>query len=226
MLPYRNDPRCPAAGFYTYEALMAAAKAYPAFAATGDDATRKREVAAFFGQTSHETAAGRGRNPPGGPFVWGYCYNKEVKPLSEYCDGTNQQFPCVPGQKYYGRGPIQLTWNYNYGQFGAAIGKEKEMLENPDLLLTDALLAFQSALWFWMTPQRSMPSCHDVIVGAWMPSARDKEAGRFPGYGVITNIINGGQCGRGRNATCLELITATILIATIRRILERILYIK
>ncbi|KAL4281128.1 hypothetical protein GQ457_03G001650 [Hibiscus cannabinus] len=200
MLPYRNDARCPAAGFYTYEAFEAAAKSFPAFATTGDDATRKREVAAFFGQTSHETAAERGRNTPGCPYAWGYCFNKENKPKSDYCDRTNQQFPCVSGRKYYGRGPIQLTWNYNYGQFGASIGQQKQLLENPDLLLTDATLSFQSALWFWMTPQCIKPSCHDVIVGAWVPSARDEAAGRVPGYGLVTNIINGGQCGRGRNA--------------------------
>ncbi|XP_040959173.1 endochitinase 1 isoform X2 [Gossypium hirsutum] len=109
MLPYRNDPRCPAAGFYTYDALMEAAKAYPAFAATGDDATRKREVAAFFGQTSHETSGGVGWNAPGGPYVWGYCFTKQINPPSDYLDKTCKEYPCVPGQKYYGRGPIQLT---------------------------------------------------------------------------------------------------------------------
>ncbi|MBA0829148.1 hypothetical protein Goarm_013768 [Gossypium armourianum] len=206
MLPYRNDPRCPAAGFYTYDALMEAAKAYPAFAATGDDATRKREVAAFFGQTSHETSGGVGWNAPGGPYVWGYCFTKQINPPSDYLDKTCKEYPCVPGQKYYGRGPIQLTWNYNYGQFGATIGMEKELLENPDLIVSDATLCFQSALWFWMTPQGLKPSCHDVITGAWTPSARDVAAGRFPGYGVITNIVNGGLCGRGWNAAGEDLI--------------------
>lgn len=32
-----------------------AVKAFPEFANTGDDATRKREIAAFLAQTSHET---------------------------------------------------------------------------------------------------------------------------------------------------------------------------
>lgn len=26
--------------------------------------------------------------------------------------------PCVPGKSYHGRGPMQLSWNYNYGQVG------------------------------------------------------------------------------------------------------------
>ena len=55
MLLHRNDGACPARGFYTYDAFIAAAKSFPAFASSGDDATRKREIAAFLGQTSHET---------------------------------------------------------------------------------------------------------------------------------------------------------------------------
>lgn len=55
MLKQRNNPACPAKGFYTYDAFIAAAKTFPAFGNTGDMATRKRELAAFFGETSHET---------------------------------------------------------------------------------------------------------------------------------------------------------------------------
>jgi chitinase len=55
MLKHRNDGGCPAKGFYTYDAFISAAKAFPGFGTTGDVATRKREIAAFFGQTSHET---------------------------------------------------------------------------------------------------------------------------------------------------------------------------
>lgn len=55
ILKHRNDGGCPAKGFYTYDAFIAAAKAFPAFATTGDTATRKREIAAFLAQTSHET---------------------------------------------------------------------------------------------------------------------------------------------------------------------------
>ncbi|VFQ99813.1 unnamed protein product [Cuscuta campestris] len=47
-----------------------------------------------------------------------------------------------------------------------------------------------------MTPQGSKPSCHDVVAGQWTPSAADTAAGRVPGYGLVTNIINAGvECG-------------------------------
>lgn len=55
MLKHRNDANCPANGFYTYEAFIAAANSFGAFGTTGDTDTRKREVAAFLAQTSHET---------------------------------------------------------------------------------------------------------------------------------------------------------------------------
>ncbi|GMJ12666.1 PATHOGENESIS-RELATED 3, basic chitinase [Hibiscus trionum] len=193
MLPYRNDSRCYAVNFYRYSAFIEAAKSYPAFAATGDEETRKREVAAFLGQTSHETTGGW-PTAPGGPYSWGYCFNEEIG-CPVLCQ-PDSRYPCVPGQSYCGRGPIQLSWNYNYGQFGESIGRKDELLQNPTSLKTNATLSFESALWFWMTPQSPKPSCHDVITGAWVPSPEDIAAGRIPGYGMITNIINGGlECG-------------------------------
>lgn len=73
-------------------------------------------------------------------------------------------------------------------------------MRNPDLVATDAVISFKTAIWFWMTAQGNKPSSHDVIVNRWMPSAADTSAGRVAGYGVITNIINGGlECGRGQD---------------------------
>jgi chitinase len=55
MLKHRNDGGCPGKGFYTYNAFISAANAFSGFGTTGDADTRKREIAAFLGQTSHET---------------------------------------------------------------------------------------------------------------------------------------------------------------------------
>jgi chitinase len=41
--------------------------------------------------------------------------------------------------------------------------------------------------------RRSPRTCHDVITGRWAPGADDRSAGRLPGYGLLTNIINGGE---------------------------------
>ncbi|KAE8716932.1 Endochitinase CH25 [Hibiscus syriacus] len=192
MLPHANTADCKANGFYTYEAFIAAAKSYPAFARTGSDEIRKREVAAFLGQTSFQTA-GAPEDPPADPsYFWGYCYNKEVNPPTDYCE-QNRRYPCAAGRNYCGRGPMQLSGNVNYGKFGETIGRKKDLLQNPDLLTKNVTMAFEAAFWFWMTPQPPKPSCHDVIVGKWNGDGD----GYPPGYGEITNIIDHGECGIG-----------------------------
>ncbi|XP_058090711.1 basic endochitinase-like [Magnolia sinica] len=194
MLKHRNDVACPANGFYTYDAFISAASAFPDFATVGDTETRKREIAAFLAQTSHETTGGWA-DAPDGPYAWGYCYVREIGEPDGYCV-ANAQWPCIPGQSYYGRGPIQLSYNYNYGPAGEALGYD--LLSNPDLVATDSVISFKTAFWFWMTSQPPKPSCHEVITGRWTPSPSDTAAGRVPGFGVITNIINGGlECGHG-----------------------------
>ncbi len=57
---------------------------------------------------------------------------------------------CTYG-KYYGRGFIQLTWDYNYKAASQAIyGDESTLLNNPDLAATPEG-AWRTALWFWNT---------------------------------------------------------------------------
>nr|XP_023885416.1 endochitinase-like [Quercus suber]POE69614.1 endochitinase [Quercus suber] len=195
LLKHRNDNRCPSHGFYTYDAFITAARSFGGFGTTGDVNTRKRELAAFLAQTSHETTGGGGwANAPDGPYAWGYCFVREGT-KETHC---NDKAPCPPGKQYYGRGPIQLTNNHNYDLAGKAI--KVDLINNPDLVATNRVISFKTAIWFWMTPQDNKPSSHNVIIGQWTPSPADRSAGRVPGYGVITNIINGGlECGKGPN---------------------------
>lgn len=193
---HRGTAPCPGA-FYTYDAFLAAAEAFPAFAAEGPDDVRRREVAAFLANIAHETTGGWA-TAPDGPYSWGLCWITEggtVDPsaLPDYCS-PSQEWPCAPGKKYFGRGPMQLSWNYNYGQCGQALGID--LLSDPDQVATDPSIAFRAALWFWMTPQAPKPSCHDVMTGQWAPTPADTAAGRVPGFGLTINIINGGiECG-------------------------------
>ncbi|RLM55807.1 chitinase [Panicum miliaceum] len=163
LLPYRNNALCSAWGFYTYDAFIAAARAFPGFGTTGDAETRKREL-------------------------------EQLDQRADYCQPSNR-WPCAAGKQYCGRGPMQLTWNYNYGQAREAMGLD--LLNHPELVANDTIVSFETAMWFWMTPQSPKPSCHDVMTGQWRPSPADVAAGRLPGYGVTTNIINGNQCGPG-----------------------------
>ncbi|XP_047322537.1 basic endochitinase-like [Impatiens glandulifera] len=196
MLKHRNDDNCPGKGFYTYDSFIAAVKSFNDFASTGDINTRKREIAAFLAQTSHETTGGW-ISAPDGPYAWGYCYIQEQSETLAYCDESASKWPWAPGKKYFGRGPIQITYNFNYGLAGQAIGID--LLKNPDLVATDAIVSFKTALWFWMTPVSSNRSCHDVMTAA------NTADGMVAGYGGTTKIINGGtECGKGGAAAAQE----------------------
>jgi chitinase len=190
MFPNRN-------ALYAYDALLEAAADYPEFGTTGTREQRGREIAAFLGNAAHETTGGWPA-APGGPEAWGLFFIEEVGceggACSAYCDSSSTQYPCAPGKTYHGRGPIQLSWNYNYGAFGEVL--DVDLLADPDLVTADGRIAFATALWFWMTAQAPKPAAHDVMVGAWEPSAADVAAGRSPGFGMTVNIINGGlECG-------------------------------
>jgi chitinase len=191
MFPHRNS-------LYSYDSLVTAAQKYPQFCNEGSDEQRKREAAAFLANIAHETTGGWDAAPDG-RYAWGLYYVEEVGcengGCTQYCDATNTRYPCVPGRTYHGRGPMQLSWNYNYGAAGEALGVD--LLSNPDLVKSDGAVAFQTALWFWMTPQPPKPSCHAAITGSFSPSPNDVSQGRVPGFGMTVNIINGGiECSK------------------------------
>ncbi|KAK9755625.1 hypothetical protein RND81_01G039000 [Saponaria officinalis] len=188
MLLHRNDAACLARGFYRFDAFVAAARYFPCFGTVGSEETRKREVVAFLAQTSHETTGGWA-DAPDGPYTWGYCFKTERDTSNPRCE-PSEDWLCVEGKFYYGRGPIQLTYNFNYGPAGAALGLN--LLRDPELVETDSIVTFKTALWFWMTAQPPKPSCHTVMIGKWVPTPEDVAGNRVAGYGLLTNIINGG----------------------------------
>jgi chitinase len=151
--------------FYTYGAFTAAASAFPAFGTTGSLDDQKREIAAFFGNVQQESG--------------GLQYVNEIDGASyDYCDESNTQYPCAPGKNYYGRGPMQLSWNYNYGACGHDLGLN--LLANPDQVAQDGTVAFKTAIWFWMTAD-----CHGAIIGP------------PPSFAQTNRIINSMECGHG-----------------------------
>ncbi len=190
--------------FYSFKTFVLAAKLFPSFLAVGDDTTQKRELAAFLANVAQETSGGWD-DAPGGYFNWGLYFLEERQNRfkNAYNDTSKKNYPGIEGKYYYGRGPKQLTWNYNYGQFSEAwYGSKDTLLEHPEYLSKITLLSFASALWFWMTPQFPKPSCHDIMTGRWTPTADDIQKGRLPGFGATVNVINGGvECGTGADSS-------------------------
>ncbi|KAH6809258.1 carrot EP3-3 chitinase-like protein [Perilla frutescens var. frutescens] len=157
---------CPGRGFYTRAAFLQAVGSYPRFGTMGSADDSRREIAAFFAHITHET----GR----------MCYREELNgPSKDYCDENNRQWPCAAGKGYYGRGPLQLSWNYNYGPAGQAIGFNG--LADPDIVARDAVISFKTALWFWMN------NCHTPITSG-------------QGFGATIRAINGALECNGANS--------------------------
>ncbi|RDG40013.1 chitinase [Streptomyces corynorhini] len=168
MFPNRNP-------FYTYSGLTASLSAYPEFSGAGGDDVRKREAAAFLANVSHET----------GGLV--HVVEQNTANYPHYCD-TSQPYGCPAGQdKYYGRGPIQLSWNFNYKSAGDALGID--LLNNPDLVQNDAAVAWKTGLWYWNTqsgPGTMTP--HSAMVNG-------------AGFGETIRSINGSiECNGGNPA--------------------------
>lgn len=103
---------------------------------------------------------------------------------------------------YYGRGPIQLSYNFNYGGFSNRmndIGVLKALfnvvddplylLKNPQLIATNPTLIWLSAIDFWCSNRSSTYnyiSCHDAMVLSADANISDH------GFGLAINIVNGG----------------------------------
>ncbi len=157
--------------------------------------TNKKELAAFLAQIAHETRGGED-----GKYNDGLMFLHELNTKLTYTN-PNNVYPPVAGKKYFGRGPMQISYNGNYGFASDCIfGDKNKLLQNPDLITSDAVTSFKTAIYFWMMPQNAKPSAHDVMAGNWQPTATDKASGRVPGFGMTTNIINGGiECNKGNN---------------------------
>ncbi|MER5201790.1 glycoside hydrolase family 19 protein [Streptomyces sp. NPDC002825] len=168
MFPNRNP-------FYTYAGLVAALNSYPAFATTGSDTVKKQEAAAFLANVSHET---------GGLY---YIVEQNTANYPHYCD-TTRPYGCPAGQAaYYGRGPIQLSWNFNYKAAGDALGID--LLNNPWRVEQDPAVAMQTGLWYWNTQNGpgTMTAHNAMVNGA--------------GFGQTIWAINGSlECNGGNPA--------------------------
>ena len=222
MFPKRNK-------IYSYDAFLQAAAKFPAFCgennnhALNDLQTCGRELAAILAHLTKET----GYNDPNQStpvFRQALYYTDEMgckKGGSSACDykstGWSETFyPPSRSEQYYGRGPVQISWNYNYGAFSKVYGEstynsKMYLLEHPDEVTSNGLVAFTSGLWFWMTPQSPIPSMHDVITGFWKPNSADKKAGMKTSnnglncFGITTDIINGGiECGGAHNTNAQD----------------------
>jgi hypothetical protein len=195
----------------TYNNFLNAVARYPYFCGekgyfSSVDEACKHELASLFGHAAQETGGGSIY----GSFTWlreyGYVNTPKGKTIfEENCDKT--PFDCSNSwARYYGRGPKQLTYFYNYAGFSASYfnGDYNFLLKWPDMVAWDGTMFFTSALWFVMTHQPPKPSIHDVMLGRYSPSntcnggadcfglAYDAATGVKHNFNVTIEIVNGG----------------------------------
>ncbi|CAN6829554.1 unnamed protein product, partial [Brassica oleracea var. botrytis] len=90
----------------------------------------RREIASFYAHVTHETGH--------------FCYIKEIDgPSKDYYNENATQCPCNPTKGYFGRGPIQLSWNSNYRPAGTAI---TSLLNAPETVANDPVISFKTVL--------------------------------------------------------------------------------
>ncbi|WP_287100945.1 chitinase [Hydrotalea sp. AMD] len=188
--------------FYSFDAFLNAVKFFPEFLDVKDKVLQKRELAAFLANMAYETGGGW-PDSPDGYFKWGLHFVEEqgcTKGCPQYTDTSKKDWMPVVDKSYHGRGPLQLSWNYNYGQFSQFFyGNKDSLLLHPEIVAENSLVSFASALWFWMHAQKPKPSCHAIMAGSWKPNGYDSVRNILPGFGAVVNIINGGiECGTGK----------------------------
>ncbi|OMH82722.1 Acidic endochitinase SP2 [Zancudomyces culisetae] len=87
----------------------------------------------------------------------------------------------LPGKVYFGRGYIQLTWEYNYRQASMDLYGDDRLSKNPETVATNEQVAWDVSFWFWKNIVRVDPGV---------------QAGKF---GASTNKINGALECRGEH---------------------------
>ena len=106
----------------------------------------KDEIALFLAHIMHETNGLK------------YMVEQNLEDKSKYnCKENGEEWERkwakhnVPGQYYYGRGCLQLSWTFNYYQASMDLDfyKDDTLLKNPDFVSKDRYLSWITAAWFW-----------------------------------------------------------------------------
>ncbi|WP_444998297.1 glycoside hydrolase family 19 protein [Aliikangiella sp. IMCC44359] len=201
---------------YTYTRFLRAVAKFKAFCATytdgrNSDAICRKSLATMFAHFTQETG-GHNSNSTVEEWRQGLVHLREMG-CNETDSSCGYNAECSPDtwqgrtwvcgknangsyKKYFGRGAKQLSYNYNYGPFSQAMFNDTSVLLNDPDKVASTWLNLASAVFFFVYPQPPKPSMLHVIDGTWTPNAHDLSLNLTVGFGVTTNIINGGiECG-------------------------------
>jgi hypothetical protein len=214
---------------YTYEGLCTAINDYnlhhtEKFAGMGTEDQIRAEIAAFLGNTAHESddfeaareylACGDRKEIDGKVYckpcthdLYDFATNNcsvsmvdQNAPFNSYCQPMEPPDGCVcdtitqveeegelagyieASKVFYGRGAIQISWNYNYIRLSYALtGKAETFCDDPEQIALSPEYAWGSGIYFWMENQKEGSTCH-------------KEAMKGDFGGALNNINGGLEC--------------------------------
>lgn len=145
---------------------------------------------------------------PESNFVDGLRYTKECGLQDQAQSGGNSEcekyhdkstpagiaFPAQEDKYFFGRGPLHMKFNGNYGRFSKAYFDDNfnganKLLNEPKRLAQDEAMAFSSLLWYYMTPHYPRPSVHDVVTGFFQPNSVDDILNAGPDFGTTIGIM-------------------------------------
>jgi len=129
----------------------------------------KQEAAMALAQFLHESG--------------GLVYKKEIACAQSNCPNDYRTPGCdAPGQYYYGRGYIQLSWcEWNYKPASMDLYGDLRLVTNPDQVANNEDVNWATAFWFWGK------NVHN-------------NGGASGKFGATTNAINGNlECRGGPN---------------------------
>jgi hypothetical protein len=161
------------------------------------------ELAAFFGHVLHESAAltavreitvcgdfatvnDKGFCKPvgytGGEYSADYCDPTKGCPCNSKVSESGEKPGFIESNKmFYGRGPIQLSWSYNYKdlQDKGYLPQGVDVCANPDVIATNAEYTWISVFYFWATNKVAEVVVPEQGEGDW---------------GSALQIINSREC--------------------------------
>ena len=119
-----------------------------------------------------------------------YCQPSSVPPEACKCGvGSGESSSELEGyvaakHLYFGRGAIQLSWNYNYiGASVALTGSADTFCDNPDVVATEGRYAWGAGIYFWMEHVKEETTSHiEALI----------DGGDFGG--TLNNINGGLEC--------------------------------
>ncbi|KAL9187094.1 hypothetical protein ACHAXT_010814 [Thalassiosira profunda] len=101
-----------------------------------------------------------------------YCQSNLLPPEGCECDDVYERMDKGPmagyvkaNEVYFGRGAIQLTWNYNVIKASVALtGASQTFCQRPDLIATVEEYAWGAGLFFWMENVKNDRTCHQAVL--------------------------------------------------------------